>query len=174
MWTKANGSEEMARRVTESCLVQQVRSVAMRRPRRLLAAVLVLALTGSVSDGEAVHEFTGLKVRLQTADVAATVSFYRDILGLEVVDQWSGDGDSGVIFGLEDDSGAAFLEFGKVATPNNGAASVQFRVGDMASFLDRLGDGWAVDGPHERPWGSVYSYIRDPNGVQVIVFTGRV
>ena len=132
------------------------------------------ARAASVSDREVPHEFTGLKVRLQTADVAATVSFYRDMLGLEVVDQWSGDGDSGVIFDLEDDSGAAFLEFGKVATPNNGAASVQLRVGDMAGFLNRLGDGWAVDGPHERPWGSVYSYLHDPDGVQVIVFTGRV
>ena len=98
-------------------------------------------------------------MRLQTEDVAATVSFYRDVLGLDVVDQWSGEEDSGVIFGLEGAAGAAF---------------VQLRVRDMAGFLRRLGDAWAVDGPHERPWGSVYSYLRDPNGVQVIVFDGTV
>lgn len=129
-------------------------------------------MTGSVSDRRTAHEFTGLKVRLQTADVAATVSFYRDILGLAVVDQWSEADDSGVIFGLEGVAGSAFLEFGQAASPDNGSASVQFRVGDMAAFLARLGDAWTVDGPHERPWGSVYSYLRDPNGVQVIVYAG--
>lgn len=143
-------------------------------PRPLLAVVLIVSLAGGVSKPRTAHEFTGLKVRLQTADLAATIAFYRDVLGLEVVDQWSGADDSGVIFGLDGVDGAAFLEFGSVASPNNGAASVQLRVGDMAGFLRRVGDAWTVDGPHERPWGSVYSYLRDPNGVQVIVFTGTV
>lgn len=142
--------------------------------RLLLAAFLVLSLSGVGAPAPEAHDFTGLKVRLQTADIPSTVAFYRDVLGLEVVDQWSGDDDAGVILGLEDAAGAAFLEFGEVASPDNGAASVQFRVEDMASFLRRLGDRWEVDGPHERPWGSVYSYLRDPNGVQVIVFHGRV
>lgn len=142
--------------------------------RPLLAGALIVSLGGGSSPRQSAHEFTGLKVRLQTEDVAATVSFYRDVLGLDVVDQWSGEEDSGVIFGLEGAAGAAFLEFGEVASPNNGAASVQLRVRDMAGFLRRLGDAWAVDGPHERPWGSVYSYLRDPNGVQVIVFDGTV
>lgn len=104
----------------------------------------------------------------------ATIHFYRDVLGLQVVDQWSDDGDSGVIFGLEDVSGTAFLEFGQVPSPDNGAASVQFRVADMAGFLARLGATWVVDGPHERPWGSVYTYLTDPDGVQVIVYVGTV
>ncbi len=120
------------------------------------------------------HELTGLKVRLQAADLAATTFFFRDVLGLEVVDRWSGADDSGIVFGLGGVAGSAFLEFGQVASPDNGAASVQLRVDDMAGFLARLGDRWAVDGPHERPWGSVYSYLRDPNGVQVIVYAGTV
>lgn len=146
----------------------------MRLSRSLLVVGLLFASSGSGPDLRRAHEFTGLKVRLQTADVAATVLFYRDVLGLEVVDRWSGEDDAGVIFGLEGAEGAAFLEFGQVASPDNGAASVQLRVGDMAGFLDRLGEAWAVDGPHERPWGSVYSYLRDPNGVQVVVYAGRV
>jgi catechol 2,3-dioxygenase-like lactoylglutathione lyase family enzyme len=150
------------------------RLFTMRILRSLLVVGLIFSLTGGVFNRPAEHEFTGLKVRLQTADVAATVSFYRDVLGLEVVDQWSGADDSGVIFGLGGVAGAAFLEFGQVASPNNGTASVQFRVADMASFLTRLGNTWAVDGPHERPWGSVYGYLRDPNGVQVIVYAGTV
>ena len=88
----------------------------MQLLRSLLVVGLISSAAGSVFDRRTAHEFTGLKVRLQTADVAATVSFYRDVLGLEVV----------------------------------------------------------VDGPHERPWGSVHAYLRDPNGVQVIVYAGTV
>lgn len=146
----------------------------MRLLRSVLVVGLLYALTASVPAGPAAHDFTGLKVRLQTTDLASTVSFYRDVLGLEVVDQWSEADDAGVIFGLEGVAGTAFLEFGRSSSPSNGAASVQFRVEDMAGFLDRIGDAWAVDGPHERPWGSVYSYLRDPNGVQVIVYKGTV
>jgi len=146
----------------------------MRLLRSLVVVGLASALTGSVSGKRKAHEFTGLKVRLQTSDLAATVSFYRDVLGLAVVDRWSEADDAGVIFGLEGVDGRAFLEFGQVASPDNGAASVQLRIGDMASFVARLGDAWAIDGPYERPWGSIYSYLRDPNGVQVIVYAGKV
>ncbi|RMH16201.1 MAG: VOC family protein [Gemmatimonadetes bacterium] len=145
---------------------------------RALAVVLPVALVLSLGAvrwaASGGHDFTGFKVRLQTADIEATVAFYHGLLGLEIVDRWSEGDDSGVIFGLSDATGTAFLEFGRVESPNNGAASVQLRVEDMDGFLRGLGDAWAVDGPHERPWGSVYSYLRDPNGVQVIVFDGRV
>jgi catechol 2,3-dioxygenase-like lactoylglutathione lyase family enzyme len=118
------------------------------------------------------HEFTGMKLRLQTADLEGTVSFYRDVLGLEVVEQWSDGDDAGAIFGLEGVADAALLEFGEVESPDNGAASVQLRVEDVADVLARLGDAWPIDGPHERPWGSTYAYVMDPNGVQVVVYAG--
>jgi catechol 2,3-dioxygenase-like lactoylglutathione lyase family enzyme len=134
----------------------------------------MVTLNGGAHHRTAEHEFTGLKVRLQTADVDDTIHFYRDVLGLQVVDQWSEEGDAGVIFGLEGAAGTAFLEFGQTGSPDNGVASVQLRVVDMAEFLARLGDRWEADGPHERPWGSVYAYLTDPNGVQVIVYVGTV
>ena len=146
-------------------------------PVLLVLVVCVVASGRGTRAASAEHAFTGLKVRFQTTDVNSTIRFYRDVLGLQIVDQWSDDCDVGVIFGLEGAAGTAFLEFGQVSspdTPHNGGASIQLRIGDMAAFLARLGDRWAVDGPHERPWGSVYTYLRDPNGVQVIVYTGAV
>lgn len=118
---------------------------------------------------------TGLKVRLDTGDVDATVGFYGDLLGLTVVDRWADGDDVGVIFGLDDSrAGPAFLEFVQVGAPSNGGASVQLRVDELHAFLDSLRGRWPVDGPVDRPWGSTYAYLADPDGVQVIVYEGRV
>lgn len=135
---------------------------------------LVHLLNGGVYKLPAEHGFTGLKVRLHTADVEGTIRFYEDVLGLQVVDRWSDGGDAGVVFGLQGTAGTAFIEFGQISSPSNGTASVQLRTGDMVGFLARVGGRWTVDGPHERPWGSVYTYLTDPNGVRVIVYGDAV
>ena len=146
----------------------------MRRLTFLPASALALLLMADLHHTPVQHDFSGLKVRLQTADLQATVRFYHHVLGLEIVDQWAEEGDAGVIFGLEDATGKAFLEFGLTESPDNGAASVQLRVPDMTRFLSRLEHQWEVDGPHMRPWGNVYTYLTDPSGIRVIVYQGRV
>ncbi len=118
---------------------------------------------------------TGLKVRLDTADLDGVVAFYSDLMGLRVVERWNDGSDVGAILGLTDTvTGPAFLEFVPVEVPSNGGASVQIRVDDLDRFLDVLGERWPVEGPVDRPWGSRYAYLTDPSGVQVIVYEGRV
>lgn len=114
--------------------------------------------------------FTALKVRLETRDLEATVRFYADILGIEVVDRWAEGSDVGVVFALTRADGSAFLEFGEVPEPREAGVTVQLRTANLDAFAARVGDRWPVDGPHERPWGSVYAYLRDPNGVELIVY----
>lgn len=50
--------------------------------------------------------------------------------------------------------------------------SLQFRTEDLRGFRALLPPGTQVRGPVERPWGSTYLYLTDPNGISVVVFEG--
>ena len=52
--------------------------------------------------------------------------------------------------------------------------SLQFRVSDLARIEPRLQGVVSCEGPSERPWGSVYLYLHDPSGIQVIVYEGEL
>jgi hypothetical protein len=52
--------------------------------------------------------------------------------------------------------------------------SLQFRVHDLADIADKLRGHVEFLGPEERPWGSVYLYLEDPTGIQVILYEGEV
>ncbi|TDI56705.1 MAG: hypothetical protein E2O96_02425 [Acidobacteria bacterium] len=57
-------------------------------------------------------------------------------------------------------------------TQNFVGLSLQFRVDNLESFIANLPAGVSFQGPDQRPWGSTYLYLRDPNGIQVIVYEG--
>jgi hypothetical protein len=50
--------------------------------------------------------------------------------------------------------------------------SLQFRTENLAAFKAGLPPLIECSGPTERPWGSSYLYLTDPNGISVIVFDG--
>jgi uncharacterized glyoxalase superfamily protein PhnB len=52
--------------------------------------------------------------------------------------------------------------------------SLQFRTGDLDTFLVGIPANVCARGPVERPWGSRYACLTDPNGIGLIVYEGRV
>jgi catechol 2,3-dioxygenase-like lactoylglutathione lyase family enzyme len=114
-----------------------------------------------------------LKTKITTPRLAETRVFYVTCLGMRVVEEWREGNDVGCILALADDGREALLEIyeGDVAG-EYGDLSLQFRTGDLAGFRALLPPGTAVDGPVERPWGSTYLYLTDPNGISVVVFEG--
>ena len=145
---------------------------ALHRCALLLAVVCIVACArprhAPLADG-----FTGLKTRIETPLLDETARFYTDLLGLRVLDAWDEAGDRGVILGLRDTrSGEAFLEIAHAAAATTPVVSLQFRVRDLAAVEARLRGRWPYRGPERRPWGSTYLYLRDPAGVQVILYEG--
>lgn len=119
---------------------------------------------------------TGLKVRIETTFIAESVKFYSEYLGMAVLESWDENGDRGVILGLDSRSdGQAFLEFGYEATPQNyDGISVQIRVSNLLVIMEKLRGKIEFSGPDERPWGSKYLYLKDPSGIQVILYEGKL
>jgi catechol 2,3-dioxygenase-like lactoylglutathione lyase family enzyme len=75
---------------------------------------------------------TRLWLPFTVADLPAAVAFYRDRLGLPVVDGWSRDGEEGVVPA----AGPAFVEL--VAAGGPGTGPLAFEVTDVAAALARL------------------------------------
>ncbi|MGD2134471.1 MAG: VOC family protein [Maricaulaceae bacterium] len=116
-----------------------------------------------------------LKTKITTPKVAETKAFYVDLFGLEVVEEWDHPDDAGVILGFSDREAEAFLEIyrGETTFDFSGLA-LQFRIPDAAAFKAFAETRTDVRGPVERPWGTTYLYLTDPNGVAVMAFEGGV
>lgn len=116
-----------------------------------------------------------LKTRITTADVASTRHFFTSCLGMRVVKEWREDGDVGCILALAGTGREALLEIFEGPQPRDfSGLSLQFRIADVASFRASLPTGTQVRGPVNRPWGSSYLYLTDPNGISVVVFEGEL
>ena len=118
----------------------------------------------------------GLKTRIETPFFQESIAFYSEHLGMTVLESWDEHGDIGAILGLgSSTSGEAFLELARVDAPKvYEGLSLQFRVHDLGDIADKLRGHVEFRGPDDRPWGSVYLYLEDPTGIQVILYEGDV
>lgn len=116
---------------------------------------------------------TSLKTKITTPDVESTANFYERAFGMEVVEEWDEPGDKGVILGLGSGSREALLEiYHEPQAGDFSGISLQFKVDDVESFQSSLPEDLTFEGPVERPWGSTYVYLSDPNGISVIAYQG--
>ena len=138
----------------------------------LLSALILGGCTETRTDITAEGPVTAVKTRLNTALFEESMVFYMEIIQLPLVTSWNDDGDKGAIFG----SNGGYIELGssEVAIVFSSALSLQFRVDDIDAFAASIANKWPYEGPVDRPWGSRYLYLTDPNGVSIIVYQGEI
>lgn len=114
-----------------------------------------------------------LKTKIVTAKLAETRSFYETLFGLVAIEEWNEPGDVGCILAFPGDRGGALLEIylGQQAADYSGIG-LQFRTTDLLGFQRALPENLPVRGPIDRPWGSRYLFLTDPNGIAVVVYEG--
>lgn len=116
---------------------------------------------------------SALKTKIITPLFGETRDFYVSYLGMHVVEEWREENDVGYILAFPGGRREALLEVYQGPTAAGFAAlSLQFRTDDLEGFRALLPNGIEVRGPVERPWGSTYLYLTDPNGISVIVYEG--
>ena len=76
----------------------------------------------------------------------------------------------------------AFIEISKIEkdhvyyqdafslTIENDKTGIQLRTDTMEYWAALLKEKWNTRGPILRPWGSSYLYLRDPDGLQIIIY----
>jgi catechol 2,3-dioxygenase-like lactoylglutathione lyase family enzyme len=103
-----------------------------------------------------------LWVPLQVADVAVSLAFYRDRLGLVPIGRWDRPGDAGAVFALGD---------GRLEVAADGSPPL------ATGFAIELPDRLAVDRlagsvpPKVFPRGHYGAEVIDPDGHRVLLFT---
>ncbi len=111
-------------------------------------------------------------VVITTSAFDASLAFYRDVIGLEVVEEWTDAGHGAVLSA----GGPARVELIDLPGSDRVDGESLF-IGRRVPAVEDL-HARAVAGGHEiirepadRPWGGRGFVVRDPNGVAVNIYT---
>jgi len=114
------------------------------------------------------------RVILRPVDLERSLRFYGETLGLHVYREYGTGADRGVVFFI----GGGYLELtGTAPTPDVETAvedervALWLQVPDLAEIHARLADAGVdiVDPPARKPWGLDEMWIRDPDGVSIVI-----
>lgn len=129
-------------------------------------------------------KFLSAKTVIRTKDFEASKAFYMEVLQLELYESYDdGDGSCGIILRIGDENSTALLEISEIKDFHeyhqkafdkkfaSNKAGLQIRTDDVHFWANRLkAMKWSARGPVLRPWGSHYLYLRDPDGLQIIIY----
>jgi catechol 2,3-dioxygenase-like lactoylglutathione lyase family enzyme len=112
---------------------------------------------------------TRLWLPFTVADLSPALAFYRDRLGLPVVDGWRRVGEEGVVLAAE----SAFVELVTPEEPR--PAPVAFEVADVDAAFARMRPSAEelVVAPHRYPRGHYGFEVHGPAGATVMVWSER-
>ena len=104
------------------------------------------------------------RVLYRPVDYAASVAFYRDVLGLQIFREWG----TGTVFFL----GGGLLELSRSAGPvPDDKISLWLQVRDVDAEFARLEAAGVstVEAPVDEPWGLREARVRDPDGLMLVL-----
>lgn len=120
-----------------------------------------------------------LRLVLTVSDFEAAVALYRDALGLAELEDWS-DGDARVVLldggratlELVNERQADLIDHVEVGGRVSGQVRIAFKVADSEATAERLvGAGAEQVDPVTTPWNDRNVRMRDPEGLQLTLFT---
>ena len=113
-------------------------------------------------------EVLSSRVILRPVELERSLRFYGQTLGLHVYREYGSGPDRGVVFFL----GGGYLEVtGHADVPDVDKMTLWLQVRDLAAAYRQLAGAGVdiVDGPERKPWGLDEMWIRDPDGVSIVV-----
>ncbi|MEM9686503.1 MAG: VOC family protein [Bacteroidota bacterium] len=133
------------------------------------------------SGASSLSHLLSLKTVIRTKDFDASKHFYTRILNLEIVEEYHGE-NRGCIMRFGNRESNAFLELSEIPENHyyfnasfhryveNDKIDIQLKTDSVDDWADHLKEKWEARGPVDRPWGSRYLYLRDPDGLQLIIY----
>jgi lactoylglutathione lyase len=130
-----------------------------------------------MSEETPVHE---LRVAVTVEDYPEALRFYRDALGLPVVDEWEGPDGSGAVLAagratleLLSKPQAELVDRIEVGERVAGPVRLALEVEDSAATAETLAGAGAelIGGPIVTPWSHRNVRLRAPDGMQLTLFS---
>jgi catechol 2,3-dioxygenase-like lactoylglutathione lyase family enzyme len=127
------------------------------------------------------------KTVIRTKDFEASKKFYTQLLALSILEEYNdGNGSRGIIFQIGGDGSNALLEISEINKDHNffqdafnesfknNKAGIQIKTKDVFYWSTFLKNKWETKGPILRPWGSYYLYLKDPDGLHIIMYQEKL
>ena len=121
-----------------------------------------------------------LRLALTVQNFDEALAFYRDALGLVMLDMWVAPGSKGVILDagratleLLDEGQAQIVDEIEVGARVAGPVRIALRVADSVALAEQLEAAGAtrLGGPVETPWQDVNVRLEVPDGMQLTLFS---
>lgn len=127
-------------------------------------------------------ELLALKIVIRTRSYEASRDFYLSVLNLPLVEEWDELTGRGCILRVGWAGSTGLIEISEIhpdavsyspafaEAVQNDKIDIQIETPSVADWSQRLAGHWPVRGPVQKPWGAYYLYLRDPDGLQIILY----
>ncbi|HEV7639264.1 MAG TPA: VOC family protein [Gaiellaceae bacterium] len=121
-----------------------------------------------------------LRIALTVENYDEALAFYRDVLGMQLLDEWNTPTSNGALLEagratleIFDEGQAAMVDDLEVGRRVAGTVRFAVEVDDSAGVAEQLEQAGAqrLGGPVETPWGDVNVRLEAPDGMQLTLFT---
>ena len=132
------------------------------------------------------HDLQGLKTVIRTSNFDRSKNFYCSFLDLKIVEEYDDEnGSKGCILRFPAEKNNALIEISEIKPSNdfyqpafdrtiaNDKIEFQIKTNSVDYWTERLNKVWKTQGPFDRPWGSRYLYLRDPDGIHIIIYQDK-
>ena len=111
-------------------------------------------------------------VVITTGAFDASLVFYRDVIGLEVVEEWT-DAGHGAVLSAGGPARVELIDLPERARIDTESLFIGLQVGAIDGLYERakVAGHEIIREPAERPWGGRGFVVRDPNGVALNIYT---
>jgi catechol 2,3-dioxygenase-like lactoylglutathione lyase family enzyme len=113
-------------------------------------------------------EVLSSRIILRPVELERSLRFYGQTLGLKIYREYGSGADRGVVFFI----GGGYLEItGRASAVDVDKVSLWLQVPDLAQAHQQLSGAGVeiVDPPERKPWGLLEMWIRDPDGLTIVV-----
>ena len=121
------------------------------------------------ADSPAVDQFV---VVITTGAFDASLAFYRDVIGLELIEEWT-DAGHGAVLSAGGPARVELIDLPERARIDTESLFIGLQVGEIDGLHERAKAAGheIIREPADRPWGGRGFVVRDPNGVAVNIYT---
>jgi methylmalonyl-CoA/ethylmalonyl-CoA epimerase len=119
-----------------------------------------------------------LRIALTVENYDEALAFYRDALGLKLLDEWKTETSNGALLEagratleIFDEGQAAMVDDVEVGQRVSGTIRFAFEVEDSAAVASERAGAHHVADPVTTPWGDVNARVQAPDGMQLTLFT---